>query len=786
MAEEKDLLKKIAGLEQQLGRANAYVHSIMEGLPFVAWLKDKEGRFIYVNEKYLHEFIKLNSVDDLLGKTDHDIFPKVEADKYKEEDDLIIKEKKSVSYNVQREDAVWFTTIKSPVIDEKGKVIGTTGIHRDITERVVNRSKYEFESNLLQALLDSIPDTIYFKDRDSRFIRVNRAKSEEVGFSNPDDMIGKSDADFFSVEETKPRIEDEQRIIKTGIPLINKIEHAVDSNGNDFWVSSTKCALRDKDGNITGLVGISRNVTETNRALMELEREKEFMQLLMDHIQHTIYFKDTECRFTKINKAQAKLIGLEKPEDAVGKTDFDFFQSEHSNAAFNDEKDIMRTGVPIIDKIERLTNSEGEVKWVSATKYPTRDIDGNVTGIVGMSVDVTDKMIYEEKLKEAKEKAEESDRLKTAFLSNMSHEIRTPMNGIIGFSNLLRDSNLTESEKNEFLNHINNCGNQLLSLIDDIIDISKIESGQVRIQIAETHVNTIFNELYTTFQANKNSEGKENIELIKKTTLPDEKSVIYTDPFRLRQVLSNLIGNGIKFTNEGSVEFGYTLLENGYLKFYIKDTGIGIQKDKQQIIFERFGQVMDSKNISTLTMTHKGTGLGLAISANLIRLLGGDLWVESDVGRGATFFLTLPYKPVENYKKEKVENIDISTIDISGKTILIAEDEETNFTYFKEMLRNNNAKILWVKNGLDAVYSVKVNPDIELVLMDCSMPGMDGFTATAEIKKIRPTLPVIAQTVFALVDEKQKSLQSGCDDCISKPILIQELFKIFKKYLLKK
>jgi len=784
MVDEKNMLKKIAGLEEQILQAEARLHSFMDGLPFVAWVKDREGRFVYVNEKYL-DFIGKKDVKELIGKTDHDIFPKAEADKYKAEEEQVIQTKEILSYNVRYEDEdLWYTTIKMPVVDARGNVIGTAGIHRDITERVVNRSKYEFESNLLQSLLDNIPDKIYFKDTRSRFIRVNKAKALEVGYENPDDLIGKTDADFISPEETKPRLEDEQRIFQTGEPLINKIERVIDSKGEERWVSTTKCPIRDKNGKITGLVGISRDITETKRALIELEREKEFLQLLMDHIQHTIYYKDEECRFIKINKAQAKMLGVEKPEDAIGKTDFDFFNKEHAIAAYNDEKEIMRTGIPVIDKVEKLIDGEGNVKWVSATKFPIRDkITGRVIGTVGMSVDITEKMLYEEKLREAKEKAEESDRLKTAFLSNMSHEIRTPMNGIIGFSNLLRDPNLTEEERNEFLNHIQSCGNQLLSLIDDIIDISKIESGQVKIQIAETHINEVFNDLVKISQGIKETEGKGHLQVISKPSLPDDRAVIYTDPFRFRQLLTNLIGNAIKFTNEGSVEFGYHLLETGYLKFYVKDTGIGIPKDKQDIIFERFGQVMDSNNISTLTMTRKGTGLGLAISANMVRFLGGDIWVESEVGKGSTFYFTLPYKPVSEYPSK--DQISLSSLTVAGRKILLAEKEDALFTYFKELTKDLNLKILWVKDGMDAVYSARINPDVEMVLIDSKMSGMSGFEAAAEIKKIKPELPVIMQLSYSSTNQKEKCFQAGCDGCYAKPLLIQELYEIFKTWLLK-
>ncbi len=434
----------------------------------------------------------------------------------------------------------------------------------------------------------------------------------------------------------------------------------------------------------------------------------------------------------------------------------------------------------MIEKVEMLKDSTGNNRWVSATKIPVKDNYGNITGLVGISIDITDKRIAEDKLRESKEKAEESDRLKTAFLANMSHEIRTPMNGIIGFSNLLRNSGLSENERNDFLNHITSCGNTLLNLIDDIIDISKIEAGQIKIRITECNINSVLLELNDSFAASKIRDGKDSVQLIKKTSLPDIKSVTLTDPFRLRQIISNLIGNALKFTIEGSIEFGYTLEADDYLQFYVKDTGIGIPKDKQELIFERFGQVLDSN----FYINQKGTGLGLAISSNLVKLLGGKMWVSSEPGKGSTFYFTIPYNYIESPIQDENKNgINTDSLLYTGKTVLIAEDEEINYLYFKQIFKHTHASIIWVKNGLEAIEAIINNPDISIILMDCKMPQMDGYSATIEIKKTKPELPIIAQTAFAMAEEQQKAMQSGCDGYISKPIRVKELFEILNKYL---
>jgi PAS domain S-box-containing protein len=773
----EELQKKLEETSARLQKLESERNSIIDNIPFLAWLKDKEGRFLHVNQPYIDTF-KV-SYNKIIGNTVFDIFPYELAQQHNQEDEKVIKQKQTINFQTKR-DNEWFTTIKSPVFDNNNEIIGTTGFERNITDNIETLNSLRKERDLLQSLMENIPDSIYFKDIKSRFIRINRAKAYEIGLSNPHDAIGKSDIDYYDKERANIKLKDEELILNTGAPLISKEEKLITKSGKERWISTTKSPVKDEKNNIVGLVGISRDISAQKEIMQKLNEERDFLQVLMDYIPYTIYFKDLQCRFTKINQAQVKLIGIEKPEDAVGKTDFDFFSGQHAQSAHEDEKRILSSGIPMLEKVELLKDSAGNNRWVSATKIPVKDNYGNVTGLVGISIDITENRIAEDKLRESKEKAEESDRLKTAFLANMSHEIRTPMNGIIGFSNLLRNTGLTENERNDFLNHITSCGNTLLNLIDDIIDISKIEAGQIKIRITECNINSIMHELNDSFAASKIRDGKETVKLIKKTSLPDNKSVTLSDPFRLRQIISNLIGNALKFTIQGSIEFGYTLEADDYLQFYVKDTGIGIPKDKQEIIFERFGQVLDSN----FYINQKGTGLGLAISSNLVKLLGGKMWVESEPGKGSTFYFTIPYNYIEFPIQDESKNgANAAPVLYTGKTILIAEDEEINYLYFKQIFKHTHASVIWVKNGLEAIEAVKNNPDIALVLMDCKMPQLDGYSATVEIKKINPTLPIVAQTAFAMADEQEKAMESGCNEYISKPIRVKELFVILNKYL---
>jgi len=376
--------------------------------------------------------------------------------------------------------------------------------------------------------------------------------------------------------------------------------------------------------------------------------------------------------------------------------------------------------------------------------------------------------IINEQLINAKEKAVESDHLKSAFLANMSHEIRTPMNGIIGFAHMLTEKGLDHDSLNQYVSIINNCSYQLLTIMDDIIDISKIEAGQLLINNTQVNINTLILELQS-FYAPIAQEA--NIELAISTGLDDENSIIISDPVRLRQVLNNLINNAIKFTSHGKISFGYDV-KLADLEFFVSDTGIGIAPEYHKLIFERFRQVEQSE-----TRNFRGTGLGLAICKALVNLMSGEIWVESIPDLGSTFFFRIPYKVLKNVNQPKTgQSRKTELLNLNDKTILIAEDEDYNYMFLEELLKKTGAIILWAKDGFEAIDICKQHAEIDLVLMDIKMPQMNGFEATKQIKQFRPKLHIIAQTAYAMIEDREKARVAGCDNYISKPIDKSELF----------
>lgn len=402
----------------------------------------------------------------------------------------------------------------------------------------------------------------------------------------------------------------------------------------------------------------------------------------------------------------------------------------------------------------------------------------NKQHILSIVFDTSERNKYENELKLAKEKAEESDRLKSAFLANMSHEVRTPLNAVIGFSDLLRDEENSEI-RGEYIDIINANSRYLLELINDIIDISKIEAGQLRISESECNLNTLLGQVFQWIDKERVEKGKHQLKIQLTTALTDENSFILADEGRLRQIFINLLTNALKFTNKGTIEFGY-LVGDREIQFFVKDTGIGIQKNNLQTIFERFKQADEGA-----ARKYGGTGLGLAISKAITELMGGQIWVESEYGVGSTFYFTFLFKPLsfESLKSKTLSNKTNSRIDFTGKTFMIVEDDESSSFYLKTILEKNGATVIHAKNGKTALDIIYNNKNIQLILMDMHLPEMTGCEVAQEIRKIHPKIPIIAQTADVLAESRDYAMSCGLNEFVSKPINRETLFNVILKCL---
>lgn len=378
---------------------------------------------------------------------------------------------------------------------------------------------------------------------------------------------------------------------------------------------------------------------------------------------------------------------------------------------------------------------------------------------------------------EAKEKAEESDRLKTAFLQNMSHEIRTPMNAIMGFSSLMMENYNNKSKLEKFSEIINQRCNDLLDIINDILDIAKIESGQLQVNPEECHIGKLFDELTEFFSEYKSKIGKQHIILSLHDECLQNEKIIIIDKVKLKQILINLINNAFKFTESGKIEGGCKYDENHHLLFYVSDTGIGIPKDKHTVVFERFSQLNENAK-----KNNGGTGLGLPIVKGLVHLLGGEIFLESEQGVGSTFSFTISYETA-NGSEKPVSQAEIPDLKKVGeRTILIVEDDIYNAEYLKEILTRYKVKVLHAETGKEAVRVIQ-SQRVDLVLMDIRLPDIDGYEATRQILKYNPYLKILAQTAYASPDERHNALNAGCKDYISKPINKEVLLSMINSLL---
>jgi signal transduction histidine kinase len=402
--------------------------------------------------------------------------------------------------------------------------------------------------------------------------------------------------------------------------------------------------------------------------------------------------------------------------------------------------------------------------------------NGKVIGGSCFGSNITERKIIEEELLNAKENAEKSDKLKSAFLANMSHEIRTPMNGILGFSSLLQEPHLSGEKQQKYLEIIEKSGNRMLNIINDIIDISKIESGLMQVSIKKVNINEQLEYIYSFFKHEAKNKG---LQLTLLKTLPDEDVIIKSDPDKLSAILSNLVKNAIKYTSKGSIEFGYRKKENN-IEFFVKDTGIGIPNDKQSVIFERFIQADIADK-----MARQGAGLGLSISKAFIKMLNGEIWVESDENKGSTFYFTLPYS--KNISKKTTANNIVKSTNIKNLNlkILIAEDDEASSSLLSILVEEIGSEIITAFDGVQAVEICKKNPDIDLILMDIQMPNLDGLSATKQIRLFNKNVIIIAQTAYGLSGDEGKTIEAGCNDYISKPIDKDNLFALITKYFKK-
>ncbi len=676
---------------------------------------------------------------------------------------------------VRKDKKIIDTSINARILkNSKGVPIGSEGVIRDISERKKAEADFHKSEEKFRMLANFTYDWEYWIAPDNSITYISPSCERISGYSpgefikNPDllqKIVHPEDISLFRNHIQKQKM--------AGSDAINFDFRILTKDKQVKWINHVGRRAYSENGTYMGLRGSNRDITDRKKAEQELRNSEERFRTLFFESPDAVFVEDFDGNILDVNPAACKLHAMTK-EQLTGKNIIDLVPSTH--------KDIVAAEFPKWISGE-IRNYRGISKTSEGICIPVEIHSSKITysgreALILIVRDITLIKETEDKLREAVEKAEEADMLKSVFLANMSHEIRTPMNAIIGFSEILSDQDLTKKERNEFINYITQGSNTLMNLIEDIIDITKIEAGQIKINIAECPVNTLMDELYATFLKMKTKNGKLKLELRLNKPIVEEGFSISTDPSRIRQILSNLIGNAMKFTDEGFIEIGFTITGDNKIIFYVKDTGIGIPKEKQHVIFERFGQVEDPSGKEKM-----GTGLGLSISKRLAELLGGTLTFDSEPGRGSVFYLTLPVKNDFSTTLEKEKQPIQLPADWSDKTFLIAEDSILNYTFLEALFQKTKVKILWARDGQEAVDMCRENANIDLVLMDIKMPVLSGLEAIVEIRKFRKDLPIIVQTAHAMPEDREKSLSAGGDEHLTKPINAIELFTTINKFL---
>jgi PAS domain S-box-containing protein len=618
------------------------------------------------------------------------------------------------------------------------------------------------ERRMLRTLIDNLPDPIYVMDEECRKVIANKADVINIGFENENEVLGKNDIELFPGMIGIRGQADNEAVVNSGKAIIEREEYFIDKKGVKRWLQTTKIPLHDKDGKITGLVGIGHDITSRKQAEAELLQSHEFSNSLLRTIPFGMDIVDESGNILFQSENLRDMFG----EAALGMKCWELYRDDKTQCS-----DCPLTKGIIIGKTEAYESHGVLGDRIFEINHTGMMYQGK-KAMLEIFLDITDRKRNEKELVLAKEKAEESDRLKTAFLHNISHEIRTPMNAIVGFSALLDEPDINSETRHSYVEMIMQSSNNLLSIINDILDVANIEANLVKIVKSEINLNSVFRTLYEQFLIRAREK---NLSLSLDYGLADTDALIITDNAKLLQILSNLINNAIKFTNQGGIKMEYKVQE-GFLKFTISDSGIGISSDHQQRIFDRFYQVKNS-----MTRTQEGTGLGLSISKAYVELLNGKIWVSSIPEKGTTFYFTIPYeKNVAGGESESGMPVSESFIFSNKKTILIAEDLESNFFLIRYFLSKANTNVLRAVNGREAVDIALANKDIDLILMDIKMPEMDGLTATKIIRETNVTVPIIAQTAY--VDERDRAIESGCSGFISKPFDKKGLFKVLREY----
>jgi PAS domain S-box-containing protein len=656
---------------------------------------------------------------------------------------------------------------------------GRDGQIEQVVVTFINITKIKETEEKLQIIANNTYNWEFWENPEEEFVYHSPACREITGHG-PDELIQNIDLflDMIHPEDKQGYLDQH----KDARSLLKKRSHnfrIIAADGQTRHIEQLCQPVFDDQNNFLGVRGTNVDITERIEAREKLIESELFANAIVESTPALLYIYDLEkgenVWVNEYHKLFFEGISLESSQ---------FKKDDITQLTHPDDFEKLQSMVMLLDNSPDMDKTETEIrimykgawKWFSAliSVFKTNE-QGKPAQILGALIDIDDRKQVEEELNVAKVKAEEASQLKTAFIDNISHEIRTPLNGIVGFGQLIAQTNITREERLSYFNVLQQSTDRLIQTVTDFMDISKITSGNMKVNKSEFFPKAILEEQLDTVNA-LCAKKDIRVELV----MPDGHGSlkINSDHELLRKVLGHLLGNAAKFSDKGSISFGFQTKEH-FLEFFVKDQGKGITKDKLENIFEAFEQ-----EETAMTRGYEGSGLGLAIAKGITQLLGGKIWAKSAKGTGSEFFFTIPYDD-RNQKDAAVILATPSVKAVKNPLILVAEDDESNMAYTTILLKKAGFRTLQAKNGKEAVNYCKSNTDISLVLMDIKMPVINGLEATKMIKASRKDLPVIALTAYIKAGDKHLVREAGCDDYCLKPFSREDILSLIGRYVVK-
>jgi PAS domain S-box-containing protein len=639
-----------------------------------------------------------------------------------------------------------------------------------IERRQAEESLHRSEA-LYHSLVESLPQNVFRKDAQGRFVFVNQIFCRTVG-RRFEEIIGKTDVDLFPPELASKYQRDDLRVMQSGIPY-QSVEAHPKADGGRLYVRLIKAPLQNAAGEVIGIQGVFWDITERKKIEEQLASERYLLRALMDNVPDRIYFKDTDSRFILCNRALAERLGLKHPDEVIGKTDYDFHPAERAREFHADERHIILTGEPIVNKTEEQTALDGSRIWASVTKVPTHNRAGFLTGIIGVSRDITALKEAEDNLSLARDQALESTRLKSQFLATVSHEVRTPMNGILGMLDLLLATGL-KPEQHDFAETAHHSAQALMEILNNLLDLSKIEAGRMALEQIPFNLRDVVEDTVQLLAPTAYTKETGLASLVP-VSLP---TTLLGDPGRLRQILLNLVGNAVKFTEAGGVQVRVSQHEvtagQRELRCEVRDTGVGITPDAREKIFEAFIQADGST-----TRRFGGTGLGLSICQQLVGIMGGKIGMESELGRGSTFWFTVPLREAMSQPAPLIPDASLNGL----RALFVVGDE-----FLREILREYTVPAgiaaAFAASGTEALAELrraaKTASPYQILVFDSEMPDLEGFAFAQSVESegsLLAGIRLVALTPIHRRLDPEVMESAGLSTCLLKPLRRDRLLK---------